>query len=245
MPKRSRRKTRKVRKQKIINMVGCSKKHKHTKSCKHKNKYSKHHIRGGSGTGCGSCGCPVGGFTYEEMKQFGGNENYPKIFEEPVIIQPPYKNEFNGILGTGQNGGCDCGGQIQNGGNFFKSAPAIPGQTIGSPWEANKWPTEDGIGANRNYLPQYNTDQDPQLQTKLGTDDTGYGTINSMVGGNKTRTRKNSKRGGGVGFIKQELVNLGRDLSFNVKSAYNAINGYNAPVNPAPYEDQLTNRLMR
>jgi hypothetical protein len=38
----------------------------------------------------------------------------------------------------------------------------------------------------------------------------------------------------------QDLVNLGRDFTYNFKSAYNALNGYSAPVNPAPYRDQLT-----
>jgi len=49
---------------------------------------------------------------------------------------------------------------------------------------------------------------------------------------------KNSSLGGGL--IPQDLLNLGSDVSYNVKSAYNALNGYSAPVNPLPYKDQLT-----
>jgi hypothetical protein len=49
---------------------------------------------------------------------------------------------------------------------------------------------------------------------------------------------KDPQRGGG--FLPQDLVNLGRDFSFNMKSTYNALNGNNAPVNPLPYKDQLT-----
>jgi hypothetical protein len=38
-------------------------------------------------------------------------------------------------------------------------------------------------------------------------------------------------------------VNLGRDFTFNFKTAYNALNGYKAPVDPAPYKGQLTGAL--
>ena len=50
-----------------------------------------------------------------------------------------------------------------------------------------------------------------------------------------------SKRGGGL--IPQDLVNLGRDFTHNFKSAYNALNGYPSPVDPAPYKGQLTGAL--
>jgi hypothetical protein len=39
------------------------------------------------------------------------------------------------------------------------------------------------------------------------------------------------------------MVNLGRDVSFNFKSAYNALNGYSAPVSPLPYKDQLSGSM--
>ena len=60
----------------------------------------------------------------------------------------------------------------------------------------------------------------------------GYKTPNSLVGGKKNR------KGGGI--IPQDMVNLGRNFSFNFKSAYNALNGYKAPVDPLPYKGQLT-----
>jgi hypothetical protein len=47
------------------------------------------------------------------------------------------------------------------------------------------------------------------------------------------------KRGGGL--IPQDLVNFGRTFTYGLGSAYNAINGYQQPVNPLPYKDQLTN----
>ena len=55
-------------------------------------------------------------------------------------------------------------------------------------------------------------------------------------GGKKTkhsRSKKMHKRGGGI--IPQDLTNLGREIAFSTGSAYNALNGYPAPVNPAPY----------
>jgi hypothetical protein len=65
--------------------------------------------------------------------------------------------------------------------------------------------------------------------------DAGYKTLSSMVGGYKYKNR--AKKGGGI--IPQDLVNLGQDFTFNLKSAYNSLNGYSAPVNPLPYKDQL------
>jgi hypothetical protein len=73
------------------------------------------------------------------------------------------------------------------------------------------------------------------------------------LGGSKRRKnlRKKHRTVKGGGLVPQDLVNLGRDLSFNYKSAYNALNGYGAPTNPLPYKDQIykpsitnTNKLI-
>ena len=79
----------------------------------------------------------------------------------------------------------------------------------------------------------------------------GYNTLNSKVGGYKygkhpsshssIRSRSKSLRGGGL--VPQDLVNLGNDFSFNLKSTYNALNGYKAPVDPLPYKGQFPNSL--
>jgi hypothetical protein len=69
MPKKSFRRTgtkknrSRTRKQKIYNMKGCSK--CHSKKCKH-NK-----LRGGQG--CGSSGCPIAPYSWDEMNMTGGN----------------------------------------------------------------------------------------------------------------------------------------------------------------------------
>ena len=52
--------------------------------------------------------------------------------------------------------------------------------------------------------------------------------------------RLSLRRGGGL--LPQELVNMGRAAAFQVNSAYNTLAGVPAPVNPAPYQDQLVSR---
>ena len=279
MPKKSRRSRRrghsaKTRKQKVINMIGCSKKHKHNKSCKNMkdlgcpncgpnchcgpNCNCPHPCPGScylnrrkksqkGGSGCGSCGCPIGGLTYKDMNKFGGAYNYPKDFNKPVIIDGTNSGGgFVNIPGTTQNGGT-CGGTcginpVQSGGSFFKAGAPIPGPFTGSPWGAsvNEWPGMNGISGDRNYLNSYSgtISNDPQTQMLPPDADAGYKTLNSMVGGKNKINKKNYKKGGGL--IPQDLVNLGSSFTFNLKSAYNSLNGYNQPVNPLPYKDQLT-----
>ena len=137
----------------------------------------------------------------------------------------------------GQNGG-SCSSCGQNGGGT--SVAPVPGPFTGQPWgpQTNEWPGMNGISGDRNYLSPVDVVTNPQQQMSMN--DSGYvGKQNSMVGGNKKL-----KKGGG--FFPQDLVNLGSGAMFNFKSAYNAMNGYNAPVDPSPYKGQLTgnNRIM-
>jgi len=220
----------------------------------------------GSGSGCGSCGCPYAPLSWDEMDKFvGGNASYPNILEKPVLIDPPNpskEGQFITTPGATQNGGsCNMCQQIpvQSGGelpqfNFFKPSAPIPGPFLGSSWGApvKEWPGVNGIGGDRNYLKSYSgtiTD-DPQQQMSMS--DSGYKTLNSIVGGYKSKNRRpkrrsikrrSVKRGGGL--IPQDLLNLGRDFNYNFNSAYNTINGYKPPVNPLPYKDQLTGALNK
>lgn len=211
------------------------------------------------GAGCGSCGCPIAPLSSKAMNMFGGATTYVP----PPNNIPPATNPLNNdpILGVGQNGGsCSSCGQIplsQSGGNFFKPASSVPGPIVGSSWGASlaKWPGINGIGGDRNFLKSYDADnnivaKNPQLQMITG--DSGYSGsrfLNSITGGrrksgrskSKSRSRSKSVRGGGL--IPQDLVNLGSDFSFNLKSAYNSLNGYKAPVDPLPYKDQLSHSL--
>ena len=129
-----------------------------------------------------------------------------------------------------QSGGTcgTCGAIPMSGGSFYKPASPIPGPFVGQSWSPSiaNWPGVNGIGGDSNYLANnlYNNG-DPQTMMKLG--------------GSKRRRKKH--RGGGI--IPQDMVNLGRDVSFNFKSAYNALNGYTAPINSLPYKDQLSGSM--
>jgi len=48
---------------------------------------------------------------------------------------------------------------------------------------------------------------------------------------------KKTYRGGGI--LPQNLVNVGRNFMYNIGASNNAINGYDAPPKPMPYQDQL------
>jgi hypothetical protein len=113
----------------------------------------------------------------------------------------------------------------QNGGNFYKPAPPIPGPFIGEPIgeTPSTWPGENGIGGDRNYYTENKYNVDPQTMMKLG-------------GKCKKRTRR--KKGGGA--FSQGLVNIGRSIGYNLGSSSNQIRGYDAPINPLPWKDQLT-----
>jgi hypothetical protein len=203
------------------------------------------------GAGCGPNGCPIPALSWARMNQFRGGAS-EGIF--PISSVPIGSSSYGDILGVGQNGG-SCGGQcavqqggasavqqggasavqqggasaVQQGGAFYKPGAPVPGPFVGSPWgtSINQWPGVNGVGADSNYLKNYKNviNNDPALQMKLGGK------------GKRNKKHKYLKRGGGI--IPQDLVNLGRDLSFNFKSAYNSLNGYAAPTNPLPYKDQL------
>ena len=183
MPKKSfRRKGSKKnrgtrRKQKLYNMKGCS------KSCKH----MRHKHMGGSGSGCGSSGCPLAPYSWNQMNMKGGN----------------------------------CTSCMKGGSSFYKPAAPLPPPLIHSPWTPSikGWPGVDGVDGGRNYLSNNLYDGgDPQTMMKLG----------------------GSKKLKGGGLIPQNLVDLGRGIEFNLKSVSNTLNGYAAPVNPLPYQDQFS-----
>jgi len=139
-------------------------------------------------------------------------------------LAPLSTKQMNQLGGT-----CNTCSQLQQGGKI--PPPFVPANSAWGP-SVNKWP---GVDGPRNYLSPYNTNNDPQLQMSMNN--AGYNTKNSLVGG-----KKNKKIGGGI--MPQDLVNLGRDYTYNFKSTYNALNGYKAPVDPAPYKGQLTGSLV-
>jgi hypothetical protein len=126
------------------------------------------------------------------------------------------------------------GKKRQQGGN-----PGIPypDGLVGSPWTPaiSGWPGVDGIQGDRNYLSlnTYNNDISRQMV------DVGPNPPFVVGGGKRARGRTQKQRGGTMSnFLTQDLVNLGRQVQFGVGSAYNALSGYSAPVNPLPWKDQ-------
>jgi hypothetical protein len=132
------------------------------------------------------------------------------------------------------SGGCS-GCMSQSGGGW--SLPPVPAPLVDKSWtpQVSGWPGVDGVDGSRNYLANNLYDKfDPQTMMQLDS---------TQIGGSKKKAfkRRRSRRQCGGSLIPQQLTNLGRDLSFNFKSTYNAMNGYSAPVDPRPYMDQFRN----
>ena len=126
------------------------------------------------------------------------------------------------------SGGCS-GCMSQSGGG------TVPAPLVGNSWtpQVSGWPGVDGVDSSRNYLANNLYDKfDPQTMMQLDS---------TQIGGSKKKAfrRRRSRKQCGGNLIPQQLTNLGRDLSFNFKSTYNAMNGYSAPVDPRPYMDQF------
>ena len=126
------------------------------------------------------------------------------------------------------------GKKSQQGGN-----PGIPypNGLAGSPWTPaiSGWPGVNGVQGDRNHF-QLNTYKNDISRQMV---DVGPNPPFVVGGSKKGRTRK--QRGGTMSnFLTQDLVNLGRQVQFGVGSAYNALSGYSAPVNPLPWKDQYT-----
>lgn len=109
-----------------------------------------------------------------------------------------------------------------------------PDGLVGTPWTPSigGWPGVNGIPGDSNYIAPNQYNVDPQ-------------TAMVNVGANPPFTvggkRKMIKQKGGTlsNFIGQDLINLGRQFQFGIGSAYNALAGYSAPVNPMPWKGQF------
>jgi hypothetical protein len=142
------------------------------------------------------------------------------------------------VGGKNHRNGCKCSKckliRGQKGGN--EGIP-YPNGLVGNPWQASAdgLPGVDGIPGDRNYLAQNNYHSDIQLDIKTSESNPPL-----LIGGKRSKTRK--QRGGTMSnFLAQDLVNLGRQFQYGLGSAYNAVAGYSAPVNPMPWKEQLVN----
>jgi len=123
-------------------------------------------------------------------------------------------------------GGCNCG--LQGGGNMTN-----PNGLVGSSWGApiNKWPGVDGVDGGRNHYAMNKYIPDVSRQMKIS----GGGKRRKNKSLIKRRTIKNRNQKGG--FIVNDMINLSK---FGAGSVYNALRGYEQPVSPVPWRDQLT-----
>lgn len=113
-----------------------------------------------------------------------------------------------------------------------------PNGLVGKPIEIGKvdgLPGENGIPGDRNYNP-YNT------YTRDISREMAYLDANQQGGKRKQKGDKRKQKGGTLSnFMAQDLINLGRQFQYGLGSAYNALAGYQSPVSPLPWKDQLNN----
>ena len=245
------------RKQKIYKMVGCSKKTRKNHlggsflaytgepTINYPNPYLAYTGKGGS-----SCG-----LTSNTSIPINTNASNPAIPNTG-----PISNGASTIFNDAspQRGGCGCGlPSIVGGGkrqhrNLCKCSSCkgmkggmkggnagipYPNGLVGSAWTPNVggWPGINGVPGDSNYYPMntYNNDISRQMV------DVGANPPFLNMKGGKKRQR------GGVAsnFLGQDLINLGRQFQFGVGSAYNALAGYSAPVNPLPWKGQLISKM--
>ena len=140
------------------------------------------------------------------------------------------------IGGARHRSGCRCS-QCKKRGSMKGGNAGIPypNGLVGSPWTPSigGWPGVDGVPGDSNYYPvnTYNNDISRQM-VDVGANKPFL----NMKGGKK-------QKGGTLSnFMGQDLINLGRQFQFGVGSAYNALAGYSAPINPMPWKDQFPTR---
>jgi len=168
----------------------------------------------------------------------------------------PVSNGTNTIFNSALElqGGCGCGNTLMVGGSKHRkkckcskckgmkggnAGIPYPNGQVGTSWTPNVggWPGVDGVPGNSNYYP-VNTYSSSDPQTSMV--DVGANPPFLNIKGGKTRKQK----GGTLSnFLTQDLINLGRQFQFGMGSAYNALAGYAAPVNPMPWKDQFPSRV--
>ena len=145
------------------------------------------------------------------------------------------------ISGGGHRDGCkcsECKKLLMTGGGSDGGIP-YPNGLVGNAWTSNShsWPGVNRIPGDGNHfsLNKYNNDISRQM--------INVGSSPPFTVGGKRKNKSIKKQKGGVisNLISQDLINLGRQTQYSLGSAYNGLFGYNQPVNPMPWKDQLPN----
>ena len=247
MAKKSRTKS-----QKKYKMVGCNR-------TKNKRKNSKKHLGGSLG------GAALTPANYKAGKPFSNDAKaYTAEGPKPggFNFLNPQSSSYKGV-----GGGCGCKS------NPLPAVPNGLLGKAWSP-SVGSWPGVDGNPNNSNHL-GYNTyDNDISRQMKdVGAAYPYTYMKGGKRRNNKTRALRNGKKmsknmrknnskknrhsrknknkhgkkkGGGINnYLIQDFVNLGRNVKYNMGSTWNALNGYTAPVNPNPWEDQYEHAQLK
>jgi len=174
----------------------------------------------------GGCGC--GGLPFMS----GGNKNSNTHKHRDGCKCSTCKMNSKSMMSGG--GGCSTG----------NNGIPYPNGLVGKPYvNSSNLPGANGIPGDANYYSNntYNNDISRQM-VDVGANPPFLGFL-GLKGGRK-HTKKNRKQRGGTlsNFLGQDLINLGRQLGHGVGTAFNALNGYHAPVNPLPWKGQLVGK---
>ncbi len=119
-----------------------------------------------------------------------------------------------------------------------------PNGLTGQSWQPNlQWPGSNNISGDFNH---YSLNKYEPVDISREMIATGAQPPFSIGGSNKNKGKtknmnKSKKLRGGSNYLVQDLVNLGRQFTHGLGSAYNGLRGYSAPVNPLPWNGQLVN----
>ena len=154
---------------------------------------------------------------------YTGNNNIAKAYPNTGM---GYSENYNLIVNPLQT---------QSGGKY-------PNGLTGDDWTSNinSWPGVNGISGDGNHFPFNTYDNDISRQM------IDVGPAAPYVVGGKRRYKKQmrSKKGGLIlndNFFLQDAVNVGRQVTTGLGGVVNGLRGYEAPVSPIPWKDQLPN----
>ena len=234
----------KSKKQKLYKMRGCSK----------KNKSRKH--RGGSNMNLAYTGKPIFSLPNPHLAYTGSNKtggasstNSSNMRTNTNAENPVYPNTggppaHQGWINSSTQRGGSCGGTcgLLKGGNGLPYGQGLaemkpilaPSGLTGESWGAGfKWPGTNNVGGDHNH---YSLNKYAPVDISRQMKDTGAQP--PFLGGGRKKKKKSRKQRGGAlsNFLYQDLVNVGRQFQYGVGTTYNALRGFDSPVNPMPWQ---------
>jgi hypothetical protein len=190
----------------------------------------------GGGCGCGAVplmsggGCGCGGLPFMSGGVKNRSHNKHRLGCKCSTCKMNVKSMNGG-------GGCTTG----------NNGIPYPNGLVGKPYvNSSNLPGANGIPGDANYYSNntYNNDVSRQM-IDVGANSPFLGFLGFKGGKKYNKTKKQRKQRGGnfSNFLGQDLINLGRQLGNGVGTAFNALNGYPAPVSPLPWKGQLVGKI--